>query len=401
MHPAFFTNPRRDATYAHELESIGTLNLLAAAAAAGVAHVVLRSFTAVYGARGQNPSFLTEDRALQPDLGARAGCATSWRRSSTRPRSRGAIRSMAVTVLRFAPLFGPGVHTFYTRIFDHRVVPVLHGLRPAGAAPAPRRRAGGAARPRSARRPRGAFNVVPSAADPARSPRCTWPAKVPVPVPHPVAYAGRGPAVGGGRRARRRAASSTTCAIPFVADGEKAARELGFTAAPLQPGRAATRTWRTAIRARPRRGDGGRRRREDAAQGRAACGRPVATRPRRRASRACRARRGRAPAARVEERTALGAARACSSPLARLLLGPARGRHLGERWRASARDRLLLLALGGVGRVRLRPAFTRDACCRSSSSCTRSGGASRRSGIEHVPATGAGLIVANHSGVLP
>ena len=28
VHTAFFTNPRRDATYAHELESIGTLNLL-------------------------------------------------------------------------------------------------------------------------------------------------------------------------------------------------------------------------------------------------------------------------------------------------------------------------------------------------------------------------------------
>jgi nucleoside-diphosphate-sugar epimerase len=36
------TNPSRDGAYAHELESIGTLNVLAAAAAAGVGHVVLR-----------------------------------------------------------------------------------------------------------------------------------------------------------------------------------------------------------------------------------------------------------------------------------------------------------------------------------------------------------------------
>src|SRR4051812_42194848 len=55
VHTAFFTNPRRDAGHAHELESIGTLGLLAAAAAAGVRSFVMRSFTAVYGARGQNP----------------------------------------------------------------------------------------------------------------------------------------------------------------------------------------------------------------------------------------------------------------------------------------------------------------------------------------------------------
>src|SRR5215470_12938868 len=36
VHAAFFTNPQRDKTYAHELESIGTLSLLAASAAAGV-----------------------------------------------------------------------------------------------------------------------------------------------------------------------------------------------------------------------------------------------------------------------------------------------------------------------------------------------------------------------------
>ena len=67
VHAAFFTNPRRDTGYAHELESIGTLNLLAAAAAAGVQRVILRSFTAVYGARGHNPNFLTEDHPLQPE----------------------------------------------------------------------------------------------------------------------------------------------------------------------------------------------------------------------------------------------------------------------------------------------------------------------------------------------
>ena len=62
--------------YSHELESIGTLHLAAAAAAAGVRHLVLRSFTAVYGARGQNPSFLTEDKRPRRRTRGSAGCAT-------------------------------------------------------------------------------------------------------------------------------------------------------------------------------------------------------------------------------------------------------------------------------------------------------------------------------------
>src|SRR5262245_19524533 len=159
VHTAFFTNPRRDATYAHELESIGTLNLLAAAAAAGVAHVTLRSFTAVYGARGQNPSFLTEDRALPPAAQPR------WLRHKLEAEGHAAsfakrYPKLGVTVLRFAPLFGPGVHTFYTRIFDHRVVPVLMGFDPLMQMLHPDD-ALRAAELAIERRPRGAWNVVP------------------------------------------------------------------------------------------------------------------------------------------------------------------------------------------------------------------------------------------------
>ena len=129
VHAAVLTNPRRDGSYAHELESIGTLNVLAAAAAAGVGHVVLRSFTAVYGAHGRNPAFLTEDRPLQPNL------SLGWVRDKLEAEQHAAsfarrYTGMKITVLRFAPLFGPGVSTFYTAIFDHRLVPVLMGYDP-------------------------------------------------------------------------------------------------------------------------------------------------------------------------------------------------------------------------------------------------------------------------------
>ena len=226
VHTAFFTSPQRDSGYAHELESIGTLNLLAASAAAGVKRVLLRSFTAVYGAQGQNPSFLTEDHPLRADP------ALAWARDKLEAEQHAAAFArrypdMAVTVLRFAPLFGPGVHTFYTRLFDRRLVPILMGygplvqlLHPDDAVTAflsAIERAIG-----------GAFNVVPTRPIPLLT-AYHLAAKVPLSVPHPLAYAasdllwaaGVGPAPG---------AFVDYVRFPFVADGEKARLKLGFTA---------------------------------------------------------------------------------------------------------------------------------------------------------------------------
>ena len=129
VHAAFFTDPRRDATYAHELESIGTLHLAAAAAAAGVGHLVLRSFTAVYGARGTNPNFLTEEQP--PERRSRL----AWVRDKVEAEEHAfsfaeRYPALGVTVLRFATLLGAGVHTFYTRIFSKRVIPILLGYDP-------------------------------------------------------------------------------------------------------------------------------------------------------------------------------------------------------------------------------------------------------------------------------
>jgi UDP-glucose 4-epimerase len=226
LHTAFFTSPRRDATHAHELESIGTLNLLAAAAAAGVRHVFLRSFTAVYGASGQNPSFLSEERALP------SSCGLRWLRDKLEAEQHAAsfarrYRELGLTVLRFAPLFGPGVHTFYTRIFDNRVVPMLMGFDPLMQLLHPDDAIEAALRA-IALRPRGAFNVVPSHPIPLGN-ALHLGAKIPVAVPHPVAYVaadalwttGIGEAPGGFVDFVR---------YPFVADGARAARELGWSA---------------------------------------------------------------------------------------------------------------------------------------------------------------------------
>ena len=224
FHAAFFTSPRRDTGYAHELESIGTLSLFAAAAAAGVEHVVLRSFTALYGASGQNPAFLTEERPLQPDP------SLAWARDKLEAEQHGAsfarrYPDMKVTVLRFAPLLGPRVRTFYTEIFDRRVVPVVMGYDPLLQLLHPDD-AVAAAEAALDRAPRGAINVVPKSPIPLLT-AVHLAGKIPVPIPHPLAYTfgdlmwatGLNGAPG---------AFAHYARFGFVADGERAERELGF-----------------------------------------------------------------------------------------------------------------------------------------------------------------------------
>jgi UDP-glucose 4-epimerase len=227
VHAAFYTDPRRDVAYSHELESIGTLHLLAACAAAGVGHLVQRSFTAVYGARGQNPSFLTEHHAPRPDESFWwiRDKAEAERHAFSFAASHPALR---VTVLRLAPLLGPGVFTFYTRLFARRAVSVVMGydpllqlLHPEDALHAFHL---ALERPKAT----GVFNVVPRDAVTLRT-ILHLAEKVVVPVPHPMAYAladllwsaGLGEAPGGFLDYFR---------FLCLADGARARRELGYEA---------------------------------------------------------------------------------------------------------------------------------------------------------------------------
>ena len=224
VHCAFFTDPRRDSSYSHELESIGTLNLVAAAAAAGIKQLVMRSFTAVYGARGRNPNFLTEE---QPP---RSHESFWWLADKVEAEEHALSYArrypqMTVTILRLAPLIGPGVHNFYTRLFGRRVVSVLMGYDPLVQMLHPddaldafdaalRRKAGGV------------FNIVPRNSFTLLT-ALHLADKVTVPVPHPLAYlaadlmwaSGVGEAPG---------EFIDYVRYLFVADGEKARRELGF-----------------------------------------------------------------------------------------------------------------------------------------------------------------------------
>ena len=136
----------------------------AAAAAAGVRHLVLRSYTAVYGARGHNPNFLTEetraDARVGPRLGARQGRGRGARLLvlAALPRPRGHRPA-----LRHAP--------------GTRRAHVLHAhLQQAGGSRGPRLRPARPAAPPRGRPARGGRRPSPGAragsSTWSRAPRC-------------------------------------------------------------------------------------------------------------------------------------------------------------------------------------------------------------------------------------
>lgn len=129
VHLALLYNPVHNASYAHEVEAIGTLQLLAAASAAGVDALVAMSSTALYGASPDNPNFLTEDRPLRPAPQSRF-LADKLEVERQLSGFREARPGAAVTVLRMAPLLGPRVRNPVTQLLGRPIVPVLLGRDP-------------------------------------------------------------------------------------------------------------------------------------------------------------------------------------------------------------------------------------------------------------------------------
>jgi UDP-glucose 4-epimerase len=129
LHAAFFTDPHPGREYAHELEVIGSLHVINASAAAGVGRLVLMSDARVYGARPDNPNFLTEDHPLRGHPKAHAvrdrveleGLLDLFARRHP---------AMAVASLRPCWVFGPTHSSGVTRHFEGRRVRVPMGYDP-------------------------------------------------------------------------------------------------------------------------------------------------------------------------------------------------------------------------------------------------------------------------------
>jgi UDP-glucose 4-epimerase len=129
VHAAFRTDPDPDVEQDHELETIGSLHVMHACAAAKVQRLVLASSTMLYGPRPDNPNFLSESHPLRghPDAHnvenrreAEALLADWVRRH---PHTE-------VTVLRSCWVMGPTYFDHVVRYFARPIVPTLLGYDP-------------------------------------------------------------------------------------------------------------------------------------------------------------------------------------------------------------------------------------------------------------------------------
>jgi UDP-glucose 4-epimerase len=115
LHTAFRRDPTPDVEADHELETIGTLQVLHACAAVKVTRLVVASSTMLYGPRPDNPAFLTESHPLRghPD----AHCVRNRMEMESLVAEWSRKRPDAdVCVLRYAWIMGP---THWDRVVRH------------------------------------------------------------------------------------------------------------------------------------------------------------------------------------------------------------------------------------------------------------------------------------------
>jgi len=129
VHTAFRREPTPDLETDHEIETIGSLHVMHACAAAKVKRLVVASSTMVYGARPDNPNFLSEAHALRghPD----AHCVQN--RAEMESLLAGWMArypDTEVTVLRPCWMQGPRYWDHVVRYFSLPVVPMVLGYDP-------------------------------------------------------------------------------------------------------------------------------------------------------------------------------------------------------------------------------------------------------------------------------
>jgi UDP-glucose 4-epimerase len=187
VHLAQLRSPSHQSTYAHELNSIGALHVFAAAGEAKIPRVLLGSTSLVYGARGDNPNFLTEDHPLRPDPQDRFVRDFVEAENHAREHVRRHPET-AVQILRFVPLLSPEVRDYRAKLFAAPVSwtlmgydPLVQALHPDDAVNALLK---GLDRPEA----RGVFNVAPEGVLPLSTVRLLF-GSLGIPVPHPLAYA--------------------------------------------------------------------------------------------------------------------------------------------------------------------------------------------------------------------
>lgn len=129
VHLAFHDNPTHHPDRSHYLESVGTMYVAGACRRAKVRKLILTSHTFLYGGSPKNPSLITEDRGLY------AAPGEAFFRDKLQAE-RDALefgrpgRGRVVTILRTAPILGPGIDGFATRFLNQERVPSILGFDP-------------------------------------------------------------------------------------------------------------------------------------------------------------------------------------------------------------------------------------------------------------------------------
>ena len=115
----------------HEINVIGTMNLLAAAGAAGssVRHIVVKSSTLVYGSSARDPNTFAEDTPRSGPAIHSIERVLLEAESLVRDFSEDNPGTL-VTVLRFANVLGPHLSTTLSRSLSRPVCPSIFGFDP-------------------------------------------------------------------------------------------------------------------------------------------------------------------------------------------------------------------------------------------------------------------------------
>lgn len=129
VHCAFRREPTPDLEMDHEVETIGSIHVMNACAAAKVKRLVVASSTMVYGPRPDNPNFLTESHPLRGHPGAHC-VANRIEMESLLDDWVEKHPDTEVTVLRPCWLFGPTHWDHVVRYFALPFVPMLMGYDP-------------------------------------------------------------------------------------------------------------------------------------------------------------------------------------------------------------------------------------------------------------------------------
>ncbi|MEW6058777.1 MAG: SDR family oxidoreductase [Actinomycetota bacterium] len=128
VHLAFILNPMRDERTMYDIDVNGTHNVLEAASATGVEHVLVTSSTTAYGAFPDNPVPLTED---DPVRGVADFEYARDKTESDRLCQLWALRhpDRTMTILRPCIVFGPNVDNYISRSWtDAPFLPDVGGM---------------------------------------------------------------------------------------------------------------------------------------------------------------------------------------------------------------------------------------------------------------------------------